>query len=107
MGEHPLHLRNALGSGNPLLRSGYPHTAWRPLLAGPQIKKWPAYHNSRVVHEADQIPVADPGADLEGSLLRGVGVRNVHQERHEAVTELALQPIGFSLFAYRHAYAIR
>jgi hypothetical protein len=44
-------------------------------------------------------------ADLLGSLMYGVGVRNVHHERHEAVTEISLQMIGVSLLAYRTEHA--
>src|SRR6202030_1505660 len=72
-----------------------------PVLAGPQIKQRPTHHNSRIVHQAKQILVAYDGADLLGSLMYCVGVRNVHHERHEAVTELSLQTIGVSLLAYR------
>jgi hypothetical protein len=68
---------------------------------GFQIKQWPTHHNSCIVHQADQIPVADHRADLPGSLLYRVGIRNVHQERHEAVAELLLQAIGVSLLADR------
>jgi hypothetical protein len=39
--------------------------------------------------------------DLLGSLMYSVGVTNVHQERHEAVTELSLQAIGVCLLAHR------
>ena len=74
-----------------------------PVLAGPQIKQWPTYHNSCIVHRANQIPVAYHGADLLGSLMYSVGVRDVHQERHEAVAELPLQTFGVSLLAYRTA----
>ena len=43
---------------------------------------------------------ADHGADLLGRLMDRVGVRNVHQERHEAVPELSLQTIGVSLLPH-------
>src|SRR6202044_1303752 len=80
-----------------------------PELAGPQIKQWPTHHNSCIVHQANQIPVAYHGANPLGGLMYRVGVRNVHQERHEAVTELFLQTIGVSLLAYRaeHAKSLR
>src|ERR1700689_5200406 len=76
-----------------------------PVLAGPQIKQRPTHYNSRIVHQANQIPIAYHGADLLGSLMYSVGVRNVHQERHEAVAELSLQTIGVSLLAYRTEHA--
>src|SRR4029077_5608741 len=76
-----------------------------PVLAGPQIKQWPTHHNSCIVHQANQIPVAYHGGDLPGSLMYSVGVRNVHHERHEAVTELSLQTIGVGLLAYRTEHA--
>jgi hypothetical protein len=37
--------------------------------------------------------------------MDGVGVRNVHQERHETVPELSLQTIGVSLLADRTEHA--
>jgi hypothetical protein len=37
--------------------------------------------------------------------MYSVGVRNVHYERHEAVTELFLQTIGIGLLAYRAEHA--
>src|ERR1700676_2408885 len=58
-----------------------------------------------IVHQANQIPVAYHGADLLGSLMYRVGVRDVHQERHEAVAELFFQTIGVSLLAYRTEHA--
>jgi hypothetical protein len=76
-----------------------------PVLAGPQIKQWPAHHNSCIVRQANQIPVAYHEADLLGSLMYSLGVRKVHHERHEAVTELSLQTIGVSLLAYRTEHA--
>src|ERR1700683_990473 len=76
-----------------------------PVLAGPHIKQWPTHHNSCIVHQANQIPVAYHGADLLGYLMYSVGVRNVHHERHEAVTELFLQTIGVSLLANRTEHA--
>src|ERR1700683_2607317 len=41
--------------------------------------------------------------------MYGVGVRNVHHERHESVAELSLQAIGVSLLAYgtEHAKSLR
>jgi len=41
--------------------------------------------------------------------MYSVGIGNVHQERHETITELFLQTIGVSLFAYRteHAKSLR
>ena len=76
-----------------------------PVLAGLQIKQWPTYHNSCIVDQADQIPVAYHGADFFGSLMYSVGVRNVHHERHQAFTELSLHTIGVSLLAYRTEHA--
>ena len=75
------------------------------VVAGPQIKQWSTHHNSRIVHQANQIPVAYHRADLLGSLMYSVGVRYVHHERHEAFTELGLQTIGVSLLAYRTEHA--
>src|SRR5580704_1159387 len=79
------------------------------VLAGLQIKQWPTHHNSCIVHQANQIPVAYHGADLLGGLMYSVGVRNVHYERHETVTEIFLQTIGVSLLAYgtEHANSLR
>jgi hypothetical protein len=37
--------------------------------------------------------------------MDSVGVRNVHHERHEEITELFLQAIGVSLLAYRTEHA--
>ena len=37
--------------------------------------------------------------------MDSVGVRNVHQERHETVTELSLQTIGIGVLAYRTEHA--
>src|SRR5580704_4711898 len=76
-----------------------------PVLAGPQIKQRPAHYNSCIVHQANKIPVACHGADFLGSLMYSVGVRNVHDERHEAVTDLSLQTIGVRLLAYRTEHA--
>ena len=76
-----------------------------PVLAGPQIKQWPTHDSSCIVHQANQIPVAYHRADILGSLMYSVGIRNVHHERHEAVTELSLQTIGVSLLAYRTEHA--
>src|SRR5580658_6654489 len=72
-----------------------------PVLAGPQIQQRSAHYNSCIVHQANKIPAAYHGADRLGSLMYSVCVRNVHHERHEAVTELSLQTIGVSLLAYR------
>jgi hypothetical protein len=76
-----------------------------PVLAGLQIKQWPTYHYSCIVDQTNQIPVADHGADLLGSLMYSVGVRNVHCERHETVPEIFLQTIGVSLLAYGTEHA--
>src|SRR5271154_5398382 len=87
-------------SGEIMLASQLP-----PVLAGLQIKQRPAHHNSCIVHQANQIPVAYHRADLLGSFMYGVGVRNVHHERHEAFTELFLQTIGVGLLAHRTEHA--
>jgi hypothetical protein len=62
-------------------------------------------HNSHIVHQANQISIAYHGTDFLGSFMYSVGVGNVHHERHEAVTELALLTIGVSLLAYRTEHA--
>src|SRR5580692_6978469 len=76
-----------------------------PVLAGPQMKQRPTDHDSRIVHQANQIPIAYHGADLLSSLMNSIGVRNVHHERHEAVPELFLQTIGVSPLAYGTEHA--